>query len=66
LSGKVERRNLTKCRWVILLRNENIELNRKETGFGNLDYIALTQDPVYQGKGKGKGKAVPLQAWSGP
>jgi len=31
------------------LKNENIELNCKETGFGNLDHIALTQDPVYQG-----------------
>jgi len=50
LSGKVERRNLTECRWAILLKNENIELNRKETGFGNLDYIALTQDPVIKGQ----------------
>jgi len=40
---------LAECRWVILLKNENIELNCKETGFGNLDHIALTQDPVYQG-----------------
>jgi hypothetical protein len=32
-----------------ILKNENIELNRKETAFGNLDCIALTQDPVYQG-----------------
>lgn len=40
---------MTECREVILLENENIELNRKETGFGNLEYLTLTQDPVYQG-----------------